>query len=238
MSTGTPDRRVAEHAAAIAAISAADPDFAEFIGRAGTLQERPGQGDHFTALARAIVFQQLAGRAATAIYNRTVAAVGGRMTPQALLTAPDDSLRAAGLSGSKTAALLDLAAKSVDGTLSLDELPALGDDEIVSRLVTVRGIGRWTAEMFLIFELRRPDVWPVDDLGVRHGWTLIHRLPQLVRPSELASAGDPLRPHRTTAALYCWQAVHIERGELAPRADSPPPQRVEPDPGSPRQADR
>ena len=215
---------------AIAAIAAADPDFVAFIGSAGPLEERPGEGDAFASLARAIVFQQLAGRAAAAIHRRTVEAIGGRVTPQALLATPVEALRAAGLSGNKTLSLLDLATKATDGTVPLDELPALDDEEIIRRLVEVRGIGRWTAEMFLLFELRRPDVWPVDDLGVRNGWSIIHRLPQMIRPRELAAEGDRFRPYRSTVARYCWQAVHIERAEMVLPA--------EPAGQPPRQADR
>lgn len=203
-----------EQRQAVAAIAAADPVFGAFIGRAGPLEERPGQGDHFTALARAIVYQQLAGKAAAAIYRRAVDAIGGRMTPEALLATPIDELRAAGLSGNKTIALLDLASRSTDGSVPLDELPALDDEEIIRRLVQVRGIGRWTAEMFLLFELRRPDVWPVDDLGVRHGWSIVYELPVMIRARELAAEGERFRPYRSTVARYCWQAVHISRGDM------------------------
>jgi DNA-3-methyladenine glycosylase II len=196
---------------AVSAISAADPAIADFIARSGDLPDRPAEGDAFTSLARAIVFQQLAGRAAAAIYRRTVEAIGGQMTPLALLGTQQDELRAAGLSNNKTLALLDLATKATDGTLCLDELDALTDDEIVERLVTVRGIGRWTAEMFLLFELRRPDVWPVDDFGVRNGYSLIHGLPEMIKPRALEAEGERYRPFRSTAALYCWHAVHLSR---------------------------
>jgi DNA-3-methyladenine glycosylase II len=196
----------------VRAISAADPAMAEFIARSGALPDRPAEGDAFTSLARAIVFQQLAGRAAAAIYRRTVEAIGGQMTPAALLAVSPDQLRAAGLSNNKTVALLDLATKASDGTLRLEELDALSDDEIVERLVNVRGIGRWTAEMFLLFELRRPDVWPVDDFGVRNGYSLIHGLPEMIKPRALQAEGERYRPFRTTAALYCWHAVHLSRG--------------------------
>jgi DNA-3-methyladenine glycosylase II len=197
---------------AIRTLSAADAAMARFINRAGQLPERPGMGDPFTSLAHAIVFQQLAGRAAAAIYGRLVASLGGEMTPRALLARTPDGLRAVGLSAAKTAALLDLATKVTNGTVPVDELSALTDDEIVARLVTVRGIGRWTAEMFLLFELRRPDVWPVDDLGVRNGYSLIHELPSTIAPRLLQVEGDRYRPFRSTAALYCWQAVHLSRG--------------------------
>jgi len=201
----------------IRALSEADPQMAAFIERAGPLIERPGMGDAFTSLAHAIVFQQLAGRAAAAIYGRLVASLGGEMTPQALLARTPAELRAIGLSNAKTAALIDLASKAADGTLPLAELAALSDDEIVARLVTVRGIGRWTAEMFLLFELRRPDVWPVDDLGVRNGYSLIHELPATIPPKHLQAEGERYRPFRSTAALYCWQAVHLSRGTTPTR---------------------
>jgi len=194
------------------ALSVADPAMAHFIKRAGPLPARPGMGDPFTSLAHAIVFQQLAGRAAAAIYGRLVASLGGEMTPRALLSRTPDELRSVGLSAAKTAALIDLAGKVTDGTVPLGELASLSDDEIVAKLVTVRGIGRWTSEMFLLFELRRPDVWPVDDLGVRNGYSLIHELTATIAPKALQAEGERYRPYRSTAALYCWQAVHINRG--------------------------
>jgi len=200
-------------AAPTQAIAAADPQLAAFIERAGPYAARPGQGDPFTSLARAIVFQQLAGRAAAAIYGRFAATVGGAVTPDAILSAAPEALRAAGLSGNKTLSLIDLATKVRDGTVPLEGIEAHDDEEIIARLSTVRGIGRWTAEMFLLFELERPDVWPVDDLGVRHGWSLIHELSELIKPKALQAEGDRFRPHRSAVALYCWHAVHIERGQ-------------------------
>jgi DNA-3-methyladenine glycosylase II len=205
---------MAESEPAHASVAAADPALAAFIERAGPYEHRPGQGDAFTSLAHAIVFQQLAGRAAAAIYRRFEAAVGGNMTAAAILATPPETLRASGLSGNKTLSLIDLATKVRDGTVPLDGIDRLGDEEIVTRLSTVRGIGRWTAEMFLLFELRRPDVWPVDDLGVRHGWSLIHGLPEMIKPRALQAEGDRFRPYRSTVALYCWHAVHVERGEV------------------------
>src|SRR5213594_1964086 len=130
--------------AATVAISAVDPMLAAFITRAGPYTPRRGDGDPFTSLTRAIVFQQLAGRAAAAIYGRFVAAIGGAVTTEAILGAAPDTLRAAGLSGNKTASLIDLATKVGDGTVPLTGIDALDDDEIVARLSTVRGIGRWT----------------------------------------------------------------------------------------------
>jgi DNA-3-methyladenine glycosylase II len=193
-------------------IREADPMLAAFIDRAGPYAPRTGQGDPLASLARAIVFQQLATRAAAAIHARFVAAIGGSVTAAAILATGVASLRGAGLSTAKTAALMDLASKVADGTVPLDRLDALDDDEIVARLVTVRGIGRWTAEMFLLFELQRPDVWPVDDLGVRNGWRLIHGQPEPPTPRALQAEGDRFRPWRSVVALYCWHAVHVERG--------------------------
>jgi DNA-3-methyladenine glycosylase II len=181
--------------------------------RAGPYAPRPGEGDPFTSLARAIVFQQLAGRAAAAIYRRFVEAIGGAVAPDAILATAPEVLRAAGLSGSKALSLVDLATKVRDGVVPLEGIEALDDEAIIERLRTVRGIGRWTAEMFLLFELQRPDVWPVDDLGVRHGWSLIHGLSETIEPRALQLEGDRFRPHRSTVALYCWHAVHVERGQ-------------------------
>jgi DNA-3-methyladenine glycosylase II len=196
----------------IAHVRAADPMVDAFVRRAGAPEPRPRQGDPLASLARAIVFQQLATRAASAIHGRFVEAIGGRVTPQAILATPPEALRGAGLSTAKTRSLLDLAEKVADGSVPLDDLEPLGDDKIVDRLTTVRGIGRWTAEMFLLFELRRPDVWPVDDLGVRHGWRVIHQDDALLTPRALLAAGEPFRPYRSTLALLCYHAVHVARG--------------------------
>ena len=195
-------------------VAAADPKLAAFIRRAGPYAPRHGQGDALASLARAIVFQQLATRVAAAIHGRFVEAIGGSVTAPAILATAPEALRAAGLSGSKTTSLIDLATKTLDGTVPLAGIEALTDDEIVARLTVVRGIGRWTAEMFLLFELRRPDVWPVDDLGVRHGWSLVHDLPETISARALEAEGEPFRPYRSVAALYCWHAVHVERGQV------------------------
>ena len=123
-----------------------------------------------------------------------------------MLALPEELFRSAGLSAAKTASIRDLAAKTVDGTVPLEGLEAYSDDEIVERLSKVRGIGPWTAEMFLIFQLRRPDVWPVDDFGVRKGYAIAHELSTLPKPKELAALGELYRPYRSIAAWYCWRA--------------------------------
>lgn len=116
-------------------------------------------------------------------------------------------MRSVGLSAAKVASIKDLAAKALDGTVRLGGWSRLTDDQIVERLITVRGIGPWTAQMFLMFHLNRPDVWPVGDLGVRAGYARIHGLDETPSPSELAALGDVYRPFRTIAAWYCWRAV-------------------------------
>jgi DNA-3-methyladenine glycosylase II len=202
---------------ATAELAARDPRLAAVVDQAGpaALRSRDPDGP-FGALLRAIVFQQLAGAAAQAIHGRVRALVKGELTPKKVLKLPEEALRGAGLSNSKFLAVRDLAAKVADGTVELDRISRLGDERIIEELVTVRGIGRWTAEMFLMFELRRLDVWPVDDLGVRHGYGLMHGVE---RPTakELVPLGDPYRPYRSIAAWYCWQAVHLERGQITPR---------------------
>jgi DNA-3-methyladenine glycosylase II len=205
---------------ATAAVSVADPQLAAFVRRAGPYEHRPGDGDPLASLARAIVFQQLAGAAARAIHRRFVEAIGGSVSAAAILATDPERLRGAGLSAAKTASLIDLATKAADGNVPLAGLAALDDDAIVERLVTVRGIGRWTAEMFLLFELERPDVWPVDDLGVRHGWKLIHGDTDLLKPKALHAEGERFRPYRSVVALFCWHAVHVERGQVPLGADT------------------
>ncbi len=193
---------------AAAHVVRADPAFRRIIETVPGMEIRPDADSAFEALLSAIVFQQLAGAAARTIHARLVTALGGApVRPESVLAAKPEVMRAAGLSANKLAAIIDLAAKFVDGTVPVNDLDGLGDDAIVERLVTVRGVGRWTAEMFLLFQLHRPDVWPVDDLGVRNGWARIHGLSTMPTPKELAVLGDPLRPYRSTAAWYCWRAV-------------------------------
>jgi DNA-3-methyladenine glycosylase II len=192
---------------AAAEIARRDPAMGRVIAAVGPPQLRPPLESSFAALVRSIAFQQLAGRAAAAIHGRFVAALSGGPTPEAVLALPEPAFRAAGLSGAKTASIRDLAAKVVDGTVPLDGVEALSDDEVIQRLSSVRGIGRWTAEMFLIFQLRRLDVWPVDDLGVRKGYALAHGLAAVPKPRELLALGEAYRPYRTVAAWYCWRAA-------------------------------
>ena len=197
---------------ATAVVAERDPALAAVIARAGPVRLRPGDPDGpFGALVRAIAFQQLAGRAAATIHGRVRALVDGPLTPEAVLALPEEALRGAGLSAAKTASIRDLAARTLSGEVRLSRTGRLSDDEIVARLAQVRGIGPWTAQMFLLFELRRLDVWPTGDLAVREGWRLAHGLDTPPTPSQLAALGEPLRPVRSVAAWYCWKAVHLAR---------------------------
>jgi len=197
--------------AAAAEVARRDRVMAQLIKRTGPFRLPRPSTDHFAALAESILYQQLAGAAAAAIHRRFVALFDGGLSPEAVLALPQRRLRTAGLSGSKAASIRDLAAKVADGTVPLDHISRFSDEEIMTRLSVVRGIGRWTAEMFLIFQLRRLDVWPVDDYGVRKGYSLAYGLRELPTPKQLQVEGERFRPYRTVPAWYCWQAVHEER---------------------------
>lgn len=188
-----------------------DPVMASLMRRTDTFRLARACTAHFAALAESILHQQLAGAAARAIHGRFIALFDGDLSPKAVLAVPPRKLRAAGLSRSKVASIRDLAAKVVDGTVPLQRIGRLADDEVVARLTVVRGIGRWTAEMFLIFQLRRLDVWPVGDYAVRKGYALAYGLRKLPTPRQLDAAGERFRPYRTVAAWYCWQAVREQR---------------------------
>ena len=207
-----PGRKVT-HAAAARILADRDPVIARLLAETGPPRLSRPVESHFVTLVRAIVYQQLAGRAAAAIHGRLIAALDGDVRPETLITLSEESLRTAGLSRNKMASLRDLAAKVLDGTVALSPrgLARESDDEIVARLSAVRGIGPWTAEMFLIFQLRRLDVWPVEDLGVRHGYGLAWQVPTPTA-RELRPLGDPFRPYRSVAAWYCWRAAELYAG--------------------------
>jgi DNA-3-methyladenine glycosylase II len=171
---------------------------------------------HFAMLVRSITFQQLAGPAARAIHGRLVTALDGDVSPERVLATSPEVLRAAGLSGNKLTSLLDLASKVLDGTVVLDprRLAGESDEEVVARLTTVRGIGKWSAEMFLMFQLRRLDVWPTGDLGVRKGYALAWQVP-VPTPKQLDALGEPFHPFRSVVAWYCWRAVPLSAGMAA-----------------------
>jgi len=201
------------HAAAARVLAERDPAMAALVEGVGSPSFRPPHDTHFAALVRSVLYQQLAGAAAAAIHARLIAAVEGEVVPERVLALPVDSLRALGLSGNKALSIVDLATKVLDGTVALDprRLVREPDEEVISRLSAVRGIGRWTAEMFLMFQLRRLDVWPTGDLGVRRGYGLAHRV-AMPTPKQLEPLGDAYRPYRSVAAWYCWRACEVYAG--------------------------
>ncbi len=202
-----------------------DPDLASLIEVVGPPRLREPHDTHFEMLVRSIVFQQLAGAAASTIHRRLVALLEDEVSPARILAQDPAGLRAAGLSGNKAASITDLSAKVLDGTVVLDPrgIGRESDDEVVARLTTVRGIGRWTAEMFLLFQLRRLDIWPTGDLGVRRGYGLLHRV-AMPTPKELEGLGDPYSPYRSVAAWYCWRACDVYGGAaiVTPDASAKP----------------
>src|SRR3984893_6864780 len=196
---------------AINHLARSDPRFAALIARVRpyNLVAQPLVRP-FDALAESIAYQQLSGKAAATIFGRVRALFPKRkwLDPEQLLATPDDKLRGAGLSRAKTAALKDLAAKTIDRTVpSGRALLRMSDDEIIARLTQVRGIGRWTVEMLLLFDLGRPDVWPVDDYGVQKGFAKTFRKRKLPTPKELMKHGEKWRPYRSVAAWYFWRAL-------------------------------
>jgi DNA-3-methyladenine glycosylase II len=197
-------------------LAARDPVLARLVAEAGPMRLRRARMSPFESLVQAIVYQQLAGAAARAIHGRLVAALDGAVEPEALLALSDETLRTVGLSGAKVRSLRDLATKTLDGTVVLSPraLARQPDDEVIARLSSVRGIGPWTAQMFLIFTMHRLDVWPVGDLGVRQGYGLAWGIPA---PSarELEPLGEPYRPYRTVVAWYCWRAAELYGGAAA-----------------------
>lgn len=185
------------------------PGLAELISRHGPCPIAPQPGvQPWLALCAAVIHQQLAGRAAVAIEARFRSRLGTAPVPAGVLALRDDELRGIGLSRQKTAAIRDIAGRAASGLLpERAEADTLTDDELVTRLTAARGVGRWTVEMFLIFTLGRPDVWPVDDYGVRRGWCVIEAHSGLPRAPELQPWGEAWRPWRSVLAWYLWRAA-------------------------------
>jgi DNA-3-methyladenine glycosylase II len=198
------------------ALATADPTMAALIERIGEIdiatrlrrrsEERPA--DAYGALLRAIVGQQLSTKAARTIYGRVRALFGGTTpTPEQLLEASEEDLRGCGLSGRKVEYVRDLAAHVLGGELELDRLGELSDEEVVEEIVAVRGLGQWTAEMFLIFHLERPDVLSGGDLGIRKAVQVEYGLEEMPAPGRVLEIGEPWRPHRSLASLYLWESL-------------------------------
>jgi DNA-3-methyladenine glycosylase II len=210
-----PKNRVS-YSAAASALAERDPVIARLVAETGLPRLGRLQQSHFAALVQAIVYQQLAGRAASAIHGRLTAALEDDVDPTRLIALSDETLRTVGLSANKAASVRDLAAKVLDGTVALTPraLSRQSDEELITALSSVRGIGRWTAQMFLIFQLRRVDVWPTGDFGVRRGYGLAWEVP-MPTARELDPLGEPFRPYRSVAAWYCWRAVELYAGAAA-----------------------
>ena len=198
---------------AVSHVSRKDKRLAKLIKAVGPLNIEPRDGA-FRTLGRAIFFQQLAGPAARAIMGRTLAALGTDEAtwyePGQVLATPDDTLRAAGLSRQKLVYLRDLDEKFVSGELSEKDFPHLDDEEVIVKASSVKGIGRWTAEMYLMFSLGRPDVLPVDDLGVRRGMQITYGLTDIPKPAEMREIAEPWRPYRSVGTWYMWRALGID----------------------------
>ncbi len=197
-----------------------DPILAATIKRIGTCGMAARQhSDHLTALARAIVGQQLSSKAAATIFGRFHDLFqDGQITAAGIGALDDRTLRGVGLSGQKLAYLRDLSERISDGRLRLDELDVLADDQVVERLIEVKGFGRWTAEMFLMFRLHRPDVLPVGDLGICTAVQRIYRLRQRPNPKRLTKIGEAWRPYRSVACWYLWESLKAVATKPSPTA--------------------
>jgi DNA-3-methyladenine glycosylase II len=200
------------HRLAVAHLRRVDPVMERVIDRVGSCRLRPrSEGTHFDHIARAIVYQQLSGKAASTIHGRVLALLNGPpIHPGTLISTPDEPLRAAGLSRQKISYLRDLAARSANGALKIDLLHELSDEEIASQLVQVKGIGIWTAQMFLMFRLGRPDILPGSDLGIRKGVQIAYRMRKLPTPKQVEQIGARWAPYRTIASWYLWRLLDVE----------------------------
>jgi len=192
-------------------LRAADPILARVVDAYGPLdlvpEHRRGR-EHYAALVRSIVGQQLSVKAAASIYGRVEAMFGGHApTPEQILAADTDELRAAGLSRAKVVYLRSLAEHVLDGSLELDRLDELPDDEVLAELVAIKGVGEWTAHMFMMFQLARPDVLAIGDLGIRNAARRLYDLDELPTPAELEHIAEPWRPWRTLACRYLWESL-------------------------------
>ena len=191
---------------ALTHLRCADPVLSEIIGRVGDYRIQ-FRDPNFETLVRSIVYQQLSGRVARVIFERLAAAAGGKLTPAGILKMRPVRMRGVGLSAQKTAYIRDLARHTRDGRVVFEELPQLSDEEVIEQLTVVKGIGVWTAHMFLIFALQRPDVLPTGDLGIRSAVRKAYGLPELPKPVELEILARSWRPYCTVASWYLWRSL-------------------------------
>jgi len=212
------------HRSAVRHLKRSDPRLAALIERVGPCRfETRSEGTHFDAVARAIVYQQLSTKAASTILSRFHALYGARTpTPDELLSTPPETLRSVGLSRQKSAYLYDLAGRTKSGALPIDTLQDLDDTEIIAALTGVKGVGRWTAQMFLMFRLGRPDVFPELDLGVRKAIQLAYGMRKMPTPRQLAILAARWHPHCTIASWYLWRSLDLPKAEgLKPSVKRP-----------------
>ena len=191
---------------ALVHLKRADPVLNRIIEQVGTYRIE-FRDPTFETLVKSIVYQQLSGRVASVIFGRLVEAAGGRVTPESILKLRPVRMRAAGLSGQKTAYIRDLARHTRDQRVVFEELAALSDDHVIERLTQVKGIGVWTVHMFLIFALRRPNVLPTGDLGIRNAVRKAYGMAELPKPAEIEMLAESWRPFRTVASWYLWRSL-------------------------------
>jgi DNA-3-methyladenine glycosylase II len=198
-------------ASALNQLKLADPILCEIINRVGEYRLEY-RDPSFETLVKSIVYQQLSGRVAAVIFARLVSAAGGKLTPASILKLRPARMRSAGLSAQKTAYIRDLARHTRDGRVVFEELAQLADEEVIQTLTIVKGIGVWTAHMFLIFALRRPDVLPTGDLGIRSAIRKAYGLPELPTPAEIEDLARSWRPYCTVASWYLWRSLEPGAG--------------------------
>ena len=193
----------------------ADPAFKKIIHLAGTPPSRRASkiDERFASIASSITSQLLAISAAETIHARVVDVCNGTVSEKSIIKAGVEKLKSAGLNRTKAEAMVELATMSLDGRIQLHRHGRMTDDEIVREVTSVRGIGPWTAQMYLMFTLARTDVWPIGDYGVRVGWSILHDLEETISEKELKQAGEPFLGVRSAVAWYCWQTVHFSRNE-------------------------
>ena len=206
MSPASPHRKAIDH------LRRADPVIADVIARVGRCTLAPREEwTHFDALLRSIVYQQLSGKAAATIHGRVLQLIGdGEGAPSRIVATSHDAFRAAGLSNAKASYVRNLAEHVLDGSLPVDSLHELSDDDIIAALTQVKGIGKWSAQMFLMFRLGRPDVLPDTDLGVQKGIQKAYRLRKLPTPAQVLRRGAKWAPHRTVASWYMWRILEVD----------------------------
>ena len=197
---------------AVRHLKRSDPRLAAVMERVGPCRFEPHrEGTHFEAVLRSIVYQQLSGKAASTIHGRVITLLDGTPTPAGIVATPDDAFRAAGLSRQKLSYVRDLARHAGDGTVPFASLDALDDDAVIEALTSIKGVGLWTAQMFLMFRLGRPNVLPAEDLGIRKGVQLAYRTRGLPPPKRVLTLGRTWSPYATIASWYLWRSLELPR---------------------------